>query len=132
MILAIEFLQLHTGQQMRGGMQVEGWGFSGRGGGRRAYWRWRSRGTSGSPTGLGSIRGYPRVVQNSHCFAVFHPQVRVGQRAHLLVGILEDKERHSMVALLMVQMASFIRLREPLHILPLGLVVGRNGGPLEV
>lgn len=131
MILAIKFLQLHTGQQMRGGVQVEGWGFSGRGGSRRAYWRWRSRGTSGNPTGLGSVRGYPGVVQNGHCFAIFHTQVRVGQRAHLWVGILQDREKHSLVPPFLVCPAPFFGLGKLLRALPPGLLVGiEQEGPM--
>lgn len=72
-------------------------------------------------------------MQNGHCFAIFHPQVRVGQRAHLLAGILRDRERHSIVVLLLACPSAFIRPRKLLYVLHLGPVVGRQQkGPLGV
>lgn len=40
------------------------------------------------PTSFGPVQGNLRIVQDGHCFAIVHPQVRADQRVHLLSSIL--------------------------------------------
>ena len=61
-------------------------------------------------------------MQDGHRFAIFHPQVRVGQRVHLWIGILEDRERHSMVPLLYIL---FLTIHQASEVFHRGLVVGK-------